>query len=143
MLRRSLLIAVLALVACAAAFAQNEDAKRKEAEQSALSWLRVVDTGKYEQSWDEASSFFKSAVTKAAWNSALQQARGPLGSASHRSSMGSTYQTDLPNAPKGEYVVMQYKTDFAKTGAAIETVSAMLDRDGKWRVAGYFIKPAQ
>ena len=142
-MQRKSIIALLVLMFCAAAIAQNEDAKRKAAEQSAQSWLKVVDAGKYEQSWTEASSFFKSAVTKAKWNSALQQARAPLGAASGRSSMGSMYQTDLPNAPKGEYVVMQYKTQFANTGSAIETVSAMLDSDGKWRTAGYFIKPAQ
>ena len=141
--RRRFLIAALALVVCAGAFAQSEDAKRRVAEQSAQGWLKVVDAGKFEQSWNEASTFFKSAVTQEKWNQALQQVRTPLGTASNRSSMGSMYQTDLPNAPKGEYVVMQFKTDFAKTGAAIETVSVMLDSDGKWRVAGYFIKPAQ
>lgn len=141
--RRRFLVAVLAAMFCVAAFGQNEDAKRAAAEQSAQSWLNVLDAGKYGQSWDEASSFFKSAITKDAWDKALQQARAPQGAVSNRNSMGSMYQTDLPNAPKGEYVVMQFKTEFAKTGAAIETVSAMLDSDGKWRVTGYFIKPAQ
>jgi hypothetical protein len=53
------------------------------------------------------------------------------------------FQTDLPNAPKGEYVVIQYKTEFAGAGTVLETITPMLDKDGKWRVSGYFVKPAQ
>jgi len=56
--------------------------------------------------------------------------------------MGSMYQTDLPNVPKGEYVVIQYKTSFAGTAPMIETITPMLDKDGKWHVSGYFLKPA-
>jgi hypothetical protein len=57
--------------------------------------------------------------------------------------LGALYQTDLPNAPKGEYVILQYKTEFAGRGPVIETITPMLDKDGKWRVSGYFVKPAQ
>ena len=53
------------------------------------------------------------------------------------------YQTELPNVPKGEYVVLQYKTAMAGGGAVIETITPMLNKDGKWRVSGYFIKPTQ
>jgi hypothetical protein len=45
--------------------------------------------------------------------------------------------------PKGEYVILQYKTEFAGRGKVIETITSMLDKDGKWRVSGYFVKPAQ
>jgi len=95
------------------------------------------------QSWKEAASFFQSKISKADWQNALQQARLPLGAAGNRSLMGSMYQTDLPGAPKGEYVVIQYKTEFAGKNQFIETITPMLDKDGKWRVSGYFIKPAQ
>jgi len=35
---------------------------------------------------------------------------------------------------------MQFDTSFANKKAAIETVTPMLDTDGTWRVAGYYIK---
>ena len=82
-------------------------------------------------------------MSKADWQNALQQVRLPLGAAGNRSLMGSIYQTDLPDAPKGEYVVIQYKTEFAGKNQFIETITPMLDKDGKWRVSGYFIKPVQ
>ena len=47
---------------------------------------------------------------------------------------------DLARRPDGQYVVMQYKTSFANKKSAIETVTAMLEKDKKWRVSGYFIK---
>ena len=50
------------------------------------------------------------------------------------------YATSLPGAPDGEYVVIQYKTSFVNKKDAIETITPMLDKDGKWRVSGYYIK---
>ena len=48
--------------------------------------------------------------------------------------------TDIPDAPEGEYVVIQFDTVFENKKEAIETITPMLDPDGKWRVAVYFIK---
>ena len=50
------------------------------------------------------------------------------------------YMTSLPGAPDGEYVVIQYKTKFENKKSAVETITPMLDNDGKWRVSGYYIK---
>lgn len=141
-MNRMLSIAVLAFLLCSAAVAQDQTAKRIAAEESAWSWLALVDRGDYGQSWQEAASFFKSKVSKADWETALQRVRAPLGAASSRTLADSVYQTDLPNAPKGEYFIIQYKTGFA-SGPVIETVVPMLDKDGKWAVSGYFVKPAQ
>ena len=57
-----------------------------------------------------------------------------------RSVKSKQYATSLPGAPDGEYVVIQYETSFEKKKSAIETVTPMLDKDGKWRVSGYYIK---
>jgi hypothetical protein len=48
--------------------------------------------------------------------------------------------TELPGAPDGQYVVMQFETSFANKKSAIETVTFMLEKDGQWKSAGYFIK---
>jgi len=42
--------------------------------------------------------------------------------------------------PDGEYVVIQYDSSFEHKQSAVETVTPMLDKDGKWRVSGYYIK---
>lgn len=50
------------------------------------------------------------------------------------------YLTEVPDAPKGEYVMIQFNTSFANKKSVVETVTPMLDKDGKWRVIVYFIK---
>jgi hypothetical protein len=50
------------------------------------------------------------------------------------------FLTKLPGAPDGQYVVIQFKTSFANKESAVETITPMLDKDGTWRVSGYYIK---
>lgn len=142
-MKRIISITALTLLSCLTVFAQDATAKREAARQAAHSWLALVDHGAYGQSWQAAASFFQSKISKTDWEKALNQVRASLGAAGNRTLTGSMYQTDLPNAPKGEYVVIQYKTEFANGGSVIETVTPMLDKDGKWRVSGYFVKPAE
>ncbi len=125
----------LLLSASAAAQAQQ-----KLAQQSSDAWLALVDSGKYADSWDEAAQMFKAAVTKDQWQSALGQVRTPQGKVLSRKLKSATYTKTLPNAPDGEYVVIQYDTNFEHKQGAAETAVPMLDKDGKWRVSGYFIK---
>ena len=110
------------------------------AQQSADAWLALVDSGKYANSWDEAAQLFKQAVSKAQWQSALQSTRDLLGKLLSRKVKSATYAKTLPGAPDGEYVVIQYDSSFEHKQAAVETVTPTLDKDGKWRVSGYYIK---
>jgi hypothetical protein len=112
----------------------------KAAEASAQAWLALVDDGKYGESWDAAASVFRSAVTKAGWESALDGVRKPLGRVLSRKLRGAKAMTDLPGAPADEYVVIQYDTSFANRASATETITPMKERDGSWRVSGYYIK---
>jgi Protein of unknown function (DUF4019) len=131
------------LLLCSAVLAQDDVAKREAAKQATQSWLASVDRGNFGQSWQETSSFFQSKISKADWEKALAQVRAPLGTVVNRNFIGASYQADLPGAPKGEYVVIQYKTDLSSGGTFIETITPMLDTDGRWRVSGYFVKPAR
>ena len=142
-MKRLISIAMLVFLLCSVGFAQDEAAKKTAAQASAESWLALVDAGNYGQSWDEASTFFKSKVSKADWEKMLTQVRTPLGKASGRTLKGAAYKTSLPKAPDGEYVVIQYTTNFAGVGAAVETITPTLDQDGKWRMSGYYVRPAE
>jgi ABC-type transporter MlaC component len=131
---------VFALLLCASASAQAQQKPEQLAQQSSDAWLAIVDSGRYANSWDEAAQLFKAAVTKDQWLSALGQVRAPQGKVLSRKLKSATYTKSLPNAPAGEYVVIQYDTNFENKPAAVETVTPMLEKDGKWRVSGYFIK---
>jgi hypothetical protein len=48
--------------------------------------------------------------------------------------------TQLPGAPDGQYVIIQYDTTFENKRKAIETITPMFDKDGIWRVSGYYIQ---
>jgi hypothetical protein len=107
---------------------------------SAQKWLTLIDEGKYSESWNEAAGFFKTAVSKKDWLKSMETFRKPLGALISRKLKSKKYTTSLPGAPDGEYVVIQYETSFEHKKSAIETVTPMLDKDGKWRVSGYYIK---
>ncbi len=106
----------------------------------AESWLKTVDEGKYEASWNDAAVYFKAAVTAEQWDSSLSAVRTPLGAVKSRKRISATYTTSIPGAPDGEYVVIQYKTQFENKKDAVETVTPMKDKDGVWRVSGYYVK---
>ena len=110
------------------------------AQKSAEAWLALADAGKYAETWDEAAQLFKGAVTKDTWIVAVKGVRTPLGAVQSRKLKTATYTKTLPGAPDGEYVVIQYDTSFANKKSAVETITPMLDKDGKWRVSGYFVK---
>jgi hypothetical protein len=110
------------------------------AEKSALAWLASVDSGAYAESWKEAASFFRGAVSEEDWKKAMAGARRPLGKLVSRKVKSRTYAESLPGAPDGKYVVIQFDASFENKKTAVETVTPMQEPDGSWRVSGYFIK---
>ena len=136
-------IGVLLVVTLALALpARGEDASDPAAQAAAEKWLALVDAGDYGRSYDAAASFFKKALTKEQWVDAVGKARGPLGKLDSRRLLAAKRMTELPNAPKGDYVVMQYEAKFP-AGSAIETITPMKDADGTWRVSGYYVRPGK
>ena len=111
-----------------------------QAQVAARSWLALTDSAKYGQSWEEAASLFKGAVTKVDWEKAVKGVRSPLGALKDRKVRSATFTRTLPGAPDGEYVVIQFESQFENKAEAIETVTPMREKDGAWRVSGYFIK---
>ena len=129
----------LAMVAVAPA-AQAQQKPEALAQQSAESWLALVDSGKFADSWDNASSYFKDRVSKDKWQEMVRPVREPLGKVMSRKLQSAQFTKSLPGAPDGQYVVLRYDTSFANKQSAVETITPMLDKDGQWRVSGYFIK---
>jgi len=112
----------------------------KAAVSAAETWLSLVDNRRYSESWNKAAQYFKAAVSKGRWGQMIQAARKPLGKNISRELKSKAYRTSLPGAPDGKYVVIRYKASFENKKSAIETITTILDNDGKWRVSGYFVK---
>ncbi|MDH5203677.1 MAG: DUF4019 domain-containing protein [Nitrospirota bacterium] len=117
-----------------------DQAKEKSAVDASKAWLKLVDEGKYAESWNKAAQYFKNAVNKEQWKASLEAVRTPLGKVLSRKLKSKQYTKTLPGAPDGEYVVIQYETSFKNKQQAIETITPMLDKNGKWKVSGYYIK---
>ncbi|MCG5501509.1 DUF4019 domain-containing protein [Ectothiorhodospira lacustris] len=129
------------LILLALAFIGSADAGKHEdaAQAAATAWLQLIDTGHYTESWQQAASPFQSQITKEAWTDALQRIREPLGAVKLRHLKNAQYTTSLPGAPDGQYVVMQFDTQFENKQQGIETVTSML-KGNAWKVSGYYVK---
>jgi Protein of unknown function (DUF4019) len=142
MKNRSLVFAValftFALASLRAGHAESDAAD--PAVEAQRSWLALVDAGKYDESWDAAGSYFRQAVTKESWRQMVKAARAPLGALRSRSVDSRHEASTLPGAPDGKYVIVQWKASFGNKAAAVETVTCVLEKDGKWRVIGYYVK---
>jgi serine/threonine protein kinase len=114
--------------------------KIEAADAAAQKWLALIDAGNYSETWKEASAIFRGAVTEPGWENSMNTFRQPLGDLVSRKLKSALPMTELPGAPDGQYVVMQFETSFANKKSAVETVTFMLEKDGQWRAAGYFIK---
>lgn len=140
MISRVVCVAIVGLMLGAVTGMAEESEKEKAAVAGAEKWLSIVDEGKYGESWKEAAEYFRNAVKQEQWEQAIQAVRKPLGKLVSRKVKSTSYKTSLPGAPDGQYVVIEFETSFENKKSAIETVTPMMDKDGKWRVSGYFIK---
>jgi hypothetical protein len=124
----------------AAEMGQVAESKDQSSVVAAQTWLAMVDKGQYEQSWETASAYFKSMVTREQWVSQVAAVRNPLGNLISRDLKMHQYQKTMPGAADGEYYVLSFNAVFENKASAVETVTVMKDKDGQWRLAGYFIK---
>ena len=142
-MRHLLFLTTLSLLTHTSMAFADEAAEFQKAQTAAHTWLLGVDQGDYPKSWLEAAQPFKKAVTSAQWQTALTEARAPLGAVISRQPVLVQYKPPVPNAPTDEYVVIQYQTRFANRVTAIETVTPIRETDGLWRVSGYFVQPSE
>ena len=140
MIHRVACVIFLGVLLVSVSVAKADSKKEKAAISEALKWLTEIDQGKYAASWNDAAEYFKNAVKKAQWVQSLEAVRKPLGNLISRETKIAIYKTSLPGAPDGQYVVIQFQASFENKKSAIETVTPMLDKDGNWRVSGYYIK---
>lgn len=115
------------------------DADENSAVAASQQWLSIADKGQYGLCWDKSANFFKQNVKKKDLEAKLKATRGELGDLVSRKLKAKQFKTAMPGAPDGKYVVIQYETSFAHKQKAVETVTPMLDKNGEWKVSGYYI----
>ena len=137
-------VTITLLLAILFSFSWSAAQSTPKAETAAISaakdWLSLLEDEKYGESWDEAADVFKEAIQREQWINTIQPISKPLGKTLKRELKSSTYRTTLPGAPVGEYFVIQFETSFENNKSTTETITPALDKKGKWRVSGYYIK---
>ena len=107
---------------------------------ASVAWLALVDEGRYEASWEQASDIFRSGVKKSDWLVTLERVREPLGAFRGRALRSVIGKTNPAGSPAGEYILMTFDAAFEQRQDVIETLTMFQSDDGAWRTAGYFIK---
>jgi len=110
-----------------------------QADTSGLAWLKLLDSGKYPDSWREASTYFRSRVPQKQWVTTVQGVRTPLGPLVSRYLAIATFTKTLSGAPDGRYALVQFQTSFQNKANAAEILTLIADGE-KWRVAEYIIR---
>ena len=120
-------------------FSRNPEAE-SAAIAAAKAWLALVGGEKYAESWDEAAQYLKGAIQKDQWVQTMQSMRKPFGKNMLSELKSRHYRTALPGAPDGQYVIIRFRASFEHKQSTLETITPMLDKDGQWRVSGYFMQ---
>jgi len=114
-----------------------------EAGKAAQNWLMMGDKGRYSDSRETAADVFKSGVSEKQWQKTMKTMRKPLGKVVTRKLRSKQYKTGLPGLSCmdcGEYVIMEYDSDFENKISVRETITLLRDGNGKWSVADYYIR---
>lgn len=114
-------------------------AKEAAAVKAAAAWLKLIDDGQYEKSWDETASIFRQKVPRSEWANGLPKNRAEYGKFNARQFDQTQFRRTMPGAPDGEYVAVRFISDFEKNAAADEIVTMMFD-NGAWRPIGYLLR---
>jgi hypothetical protein len=113
--------------------------EKSAAMDQAKAWLVLVDSEEYETSWREASDFLKENVAEQKWVETMMAVRKPMGSVISRKVKSTQFRTMMPQALKGKYLIIDYQTSFSNKRSIVESITQMMGKDGKWRVAGYHL----
>lgn len=134
---------VVVLCSPVTAGAQSNDQKVEAAKQTAQEWLALLDADKYKATWKASAPSFKAGMTAEQWAERLRQAHSTLDTLTSRTLVTARHTTSLPNpnAPDGEYAVVQYRATYGARDVS-ETMLLSFE-DGEWGHVGYYVRPRQ
>jgi Protein of unknown function (DUF4019) len=134
------LMAIL-VVALAGCTSSNPEDATKDGVAAAISWLGLVDAGKYDDAWAASADEIKTVGPKEAFAKMMEQTRAPLGKELSRAVKDKGYAKDPQNAPPGEYVQIHFTGSFENAKSATELVIVKKQPDGVWKVGQYSVNP--
>ena len=141
--RLGLLALLVGLLAVPSALAgQQQTASERDVAAAAEAWLKILDAGEYRETWNQAAPLFRTSLTAEQWEAAARPVRERVGALVSRTVQKVTPTTTLPNAPAGEYMVVEFSSVFQGLPRAVETVVMRREAEREWRVVGAMVRPA-
>ena len=133
-------VALLGAALLLSGFASAQDPRASAAQVAAKQFLMFTDRGDAKTSWNAAGKQFQNGITELRWVNALAQVRTPVGAVVERGLLSTEFLRTFAGATReGDYVIVQYRTSFAKLTGARESLTLEREADGVWRVIGYVI----
>jgi len=141
-----LFVPFLAAFACTT-LAQTMMPAQREALNAAERWLVPVDGQRYADAWAMAAESFKAKVPRDDFRDGIGKIRKDYGKVEKRTGERMAFRGDKPapdqpdaQAKPGTEVSILFDTVFQGNRKAQEEITMVLEKDGVWRVAGYYIK---
>jgi hypothetical protein len=139
--RVSFALIVVLVAALAGCTSSNPEDATKDGVAAAISWLGLVDAGKYDDAWAASADEIKSVGPKEAFAKMMEQTRAPLGKELSRAVKDRGYAKDPQNALPGEYVQIHFTASFENAKSATELIIVKQQPDGVWKVGQYSVNP--
>ena len=138
--------AFAAALLAATAHAQPASPDQRAAIGAAERWLARVDAQRYADAWSMGAESFKSEVDRKRWDDGIRGLRREYGRVVSRRAEKAAFVGGAPEggdaggAKAGAEMSILFDTRFARRKQATEEVIMVLEQDGLWRVAGYYIR---
>ncbi len=113
-------------------------ADENDARSAALSWLKLLDDGDYEEAFEWEAQDFRMARTQKQFVRYMQARRVPFGKTLDRSFIGAANLHKFAGVPEGNYESIIFKTGFEHKAQTAERVILVQQPSG-WRVIDYRI----
>jgi RNA polymerase sigma-70 factor (ECF subfamily) len=114
--------------------------KKKAALTAAKTWLNLLDSAKFADTWKNADPYFKHRIKERKWVAQMPQLSKKIGKFVSRKLLSANFTNKLPGLPGRSAFVLRYSSCYKHQSQAIETVVPIIGSDGVWRVSGYYIK---
>lgn len=116
---------------------QQQDQNLRDSLAAANAWLNYLDQGKYGESWDAGALTYQFTISRNEWIKAMTLARQPLGQVVSREFIKQDPAKDPKDLPRGDYMVIYYKTSFSNRPNAHERVILQKQNNGQWKMLTY------
>jgi len=107
--------------------------QQESLKQLATSWLNLIDTEHFAESWQPLGKKLKAKYSESTWGSALHPLLSQTGKVKKR-----TFRSVSYSDPQGESVIVEFDSSFTNASVTKEIVT-LAQEDGQWKIVSYSV----